>query len=169
MEDLSKCLALPPAEIYYEFAELPADYESDIDNILNDDKDDLHCYEAALIEYFSKKQSQVSSLLVICSEKSPFRKKALALLPHALWGIATHSFSATYALYDQYIVWHEMLHLLGADDCYDIDKGDRGPNCGSPNCIMQYEALKINVGEWPFLCNNNISMIKRRLERWNNN
>lgn len=68
---------------------------------------------------------------------------------------------------DKYIIWHEMLHLLGAYDCYDLSKNERGPNCDLPNCIMQYEATMANVGKWPFLCNGNLQLVRNRLETWN--
>ena len=64
------------------------------------------------------------------------------------------------------VIIHELLHLLGADDCYDMTKEDWGPNCGLPNCIMQYQATIDNVGDWPFLCEKNIEKIRNRINEW---
>ena len=55
----------------------------------------------------------------------------------ALWGAEVTGLLAT--VYrenpDKYIIWHEVLHIFGAEDCYDVS----GQNtCELSTCIMQY-------------------------------
>ena len=166
MGDLSECLAKSPTEINYTFTQLPEECEADIRRVLDTTPDSIYVCEASIIECFVKRQGQASSLLVLCDKESPLAEMAVKASPKALWGIATYSLSLAYEFHDQYSIWHEMLHLIGADDCYDLNKNDRGPNCNCPNCIMQYEATKANVGDWPFLCDANIQRIQRRIQQW---
>ena len=55
-------------------------------------------------------------------------------------------------------VWHELLHTLGAVDCY----GAHAHDCNRHNCIMRYGKSKESLGTWPFLCDHNIGIIKHR-------
>lgn len=166
MQELPQCLALLPAEVNYRFTELPQEYEDDVCEIFETTPESVHSWEVDLLRYYSEKQKCISSTLVICTKTSALAKICLEASTNALWGLATSTLAIVYGIYDKYSVWHEMLHLLGADDCYDLSKSDRGPNCDCPNCIMQYEATKANVGDWPFICDANIQRIQRRITEW---
>ena len=163
MAELSAYLLKPPAEIQYTFTELPGEYESDIHEILQDIPDSVHDWEHELLHYYADKQKHISNTLIICPKDSHLAKLCLRIKPDAPWGLATSTLSFVYEIRDKYIVWHETLHLLGADDCYDLSKNDRGPSCDLPNCVMQYEATMTNVGTWPFLCKENLQRIRNKL------
>ncbi len=81
------------------------------------------------------------------------------------WGIAYGNLAVVYVPTDAYVIWHEILHTLGAKDCYDENdpEGNPGPTCELANCIMQYVPTEANVGEWPFLCEANIGRIQSQL------
>lgn len=55
-------------------------------------------------------------------------------------------------------IWHEISHLLGADDHYDENTKDTIEKCKSSNCIMQYG---ITDGS---LCDRAIEEIRSHLE-----
>ncbi len=168
LDQLSKTLFKSPTEIQYTFEELPKEYEEGVLNILEKDYEEIYGWEDDLVWFFSDKQGQVCNLLVICHPGNRLEKVSINTDPDALWGISNCSLAIVYHFYDQYVVWHEMLHLLGADDCYDLTKNDRGPNCELGNCIMQYEATEENVGTWPFLCKKNVSLVKSQTNKWQN-
>lgn len=81
------------------------------------------------------------------------------------WGYNISRLSAVYNLVNKYILWHEALHLWGADDCHY--RGNPGPTCGLSNCIMQYKPTKDTVRQWPFLCQKNIELIQERSKKHN--
>jgi len=162
MKELSGHISLPPIEISYQFTELPRELEKDVREIFYQ-SDDVVCCEGKLCQLFLERHGDLSSLLVICPKTSRLAKAYLKKYP---WGIANISLAIVYGLYDKYVIWHEMLHLLGAKDCYDLSKSDRGPNCECPNCIMQYEATRANVRNWPFLCDANIQRMQKRIREW---
>lgn len=166
MEKLSEYIARPPLEIAYKFEELPTEYESDVIRILDIEKLKAYEWQADLIDYFTRIQKQITNLFVLCPRGSHIERICKSNLPHAVWGCGMHSLAFVYVSHDEYILWHEMLHIFRAKDCYCIKNGDRGPTCELSNCIMQFEPLKDNVGDWPFLCEQNISRVKRTYARW---
>jgi len=60
-------------------------------------------------------------------------------------------------------IWHEALHLLGLDECYD--ENTLGRNCNCETCVMQY-GLPLRVDEkWPSpLCDNLCDKQKEKLQ-----
>ena len=136
MQELSKCLSLPPARIDCSFTELPEECEADIRNILQRGRISIHDWEHDLLCYYADNQKCISNTLVVCSQVSHLAESCKEANPNALWGLATSSLAIVYGIHDKYIVWHEMLHLLGANDCYDLSRDNRGPNCELPNCVM---------------------------------
>lgn len=69
--------------------------------------------------------------------------------------------SYVYELNDPFTLWHEILHLYKAEDCYTEE--DPGPTCGDPNCIMQSGIRQQTVTTQPWLCSENL----RRCRDWN--
>ena len=165
MRRLSDYLALPPLQVQYSFEELPADLESDVRESIETAESFSSC-SASIADYFFVELGDLANLIVLCNLDSRLKKLSLKSNRDALWGGTAGCLAAVYQLDNEYILWHEALHMLGAEDCYDMSVGLRGPNCGLPNCIMQYEATKSNVGDWPFLCNENINRIKKMLQLW---
>ncbi len=167
MEEFSRLLSLPPIQIDYKFEPLSANLKEEVVSVIESKPDIGNCSNAVQY-YFYNKFGYSANLVVLCPPDSALHAIALQSYPSALWGISNAGLAVIYNLDNKYVVWHETLHILGADDCYDLDKGNRGPNCELNNCIMQYEATKENVGTWPFLCKKNISLVKSRINKWQN-
>jgi len=67
----------------------------------------------------------------------------LALVYHSVGGLP-----------NRYIAWHEALHALGADDCYDLET--QAPTCDLQGCVMQYAPTESTVARWPYICASNL-------------
>ncbi len=133
---------------------------------LNDERDAFSKCEGAIVSAFYIGGLIGTKLLVYCSPNSKIALAAQKNVPHAEWGATCESFAAVYSLNNKSAIFHEALHLLGANDCYDLSKSDCGPNCECPNCIMQFEATRANVRNWPFLCDANIQRMQKRIREW---
>ena len=101
--------------------------------------------------------------VLLCDPSHVFARCARKAAPHAEWGVACGCLAIVYGSTDKYVIWHETLHLFGAEDCYNPGNpnGHPNPNCGQPNCIMQYAPTVANVGNWPFLCGENVSRVRQ--------
>ncbi len=107
-------------------------------------------------------------LFVFCQGDEPFVTEAQKQNPDALWGAAVtdpHGI-VPYALAwrpdNKYLLWHEALHVLGADDCYDRSSG--ASTCPEQRCIMQYVPNEQNCSGDLFLCQNTIARLKMNAE-----
>lgn len=114
---------------------------------------------------------KTTHLLFYCTPDSEIAKAARSFSNNAIWGICQpycltcNSFAVVYKLGNKFIIWHEALHLLGADDCYDENNlYQKNPDCDFPDGIMQYAPTQKNVRDWPFLCNKNVNMIRKKVE-----
>jgi hypothetical protein len=127
-----------------------------------------------------------AQLLVYCPPDSPIAGAAKRGNPNAVWG-ATASIGgfispeyklrvdskylsfmyekflcAVYKLNSKFTIWHEALHLLGLDECYDKKTLKR--NCKCKTCVMQYEPPRGVDENWPFpLCDNLCDRQKEKL------
>lgn len=167
MEEFSHLLSLSPVQVDYKFKALSADLKEEVVSVIESEKNIVSC-SRAISKHFYDKFGDLANLVVLCPPGSALYAIALQNNPLALWGINSDGLAAIYNLDNKYIVWHETLHILGAKDCYDLVKDNRGPNCELGNCIMQYEATEENVGPWPFLCKKNVSLVKSRINKWQN-
>lgn len=102
-----------------------------------------------------------SHVTVYCPDPShPAVRAARGRLRHALWGInLAGTLSLTYAARNPYALWHESLHLLGAEDHYDFR--DFGATCPLPTCVMQYAPDERTVGSRPFLCPGTAAILRK--------
>jgi len=102
-------------------------------------------------------------LLVYCHKDSQVSKGALREKPSALWGATCSPLAAVYEPNNKFAIWHEALHLLGLDECYDENTLRR--KCKCKTCVMQYEP-PLGVDEnWPSrLCDNLCGRQKRKLQ-----
>lgn len=162
MRKLSRLLNLAPAEIDYRFSELPEEHTKNVRDIING-IDIVGAWSVRIARYFRRREGNPSGILILCARESRLAKLSKDESSSACWGYSYPWLGLSYGGHDEYIVWHEMMHLLGADDCYDLKQRSHAPNCELDNCIMQYEPTKHTVGEWPFLCCKNINLIKKRL------
>jgi hypothetical protein len=104
--------------------------------------------------------------VILSDEDHPFAIAARRAIPSALWGCACGNVAFIYGSSDKHVIWHESLHLMGAVDCYDADnpEADPGPNCERLNCIMQYVPDSSTVGQWPFLCERNLALLRAQMQ-----
>lgn len=99
-------------------------------------------------------------LYVYCPSDAPIAKAARKRLPRAAWGISISGvLSLSYGGHNKHILWHEALHLLGAQDHYTL--GREGVTCELPQCLMQYAPDARTVGAGPMLCRQTLGMLRR--------
>ena len=157
--DLSGLLRAPPVGLDMQVEKLPSDCVEDLEATVRDAKqfDDVYDSVAGLLR---DRFGDVRKVLVACRPDHEFARGIKQKRPAAAWGVAFVGgpFGVIYNLSNKYLVWHEALHLLGADDCYD--QSNQGPTCEHTSCIMQYVPTAQTVGEWPFLCTENVGNIR---------
>lgn len=100
--------------------------------------------------------------ILLCSPSHALALRAREANQLARWGANCGSVSLYYGPPGKDSVWHEALHLLGAEDCYD-EKGN-GPTCGLSNCIMQWVPTRSDADSWPFLCDKNCHAVRQLVE-----
>jgi hypothetical protein len=166
MTSLRPMLNRSPLNVDVPIEPVPEEMMAHFEYLLNNQKDMFEAEENVVNDFLRIYRDYVPRLIVGCLRNHNLAKSALDNNPNALWGAHLGFLSLVYEHGNRHIVWHEALHLLGAEDCYHLP--DRGPTCKSDNCIMQYETNETNVGEWPFLCGKNIKRIRERVNKyWN--
>jgi hypothetical protein len=105
--------------------------------------------------------SAASHLTIYCPDPShPAVLSARRRLPHAEWGISISGLlSITYASANRHVLWHETLHLLGAQDHYDPITFRT--TCELSSCLMQYAPDEQTVGLRSFLCPATAAIVRR--------
>lgn len=174
---LQALLKKPPLEVACDMRPVPQEHvqvlQDELANVLPPNNLDCSLFFAMLNEAVNEvlgpdaKRSGADGVrMVLCCDKShPVAEMCVNGMNgnrYALWGSTCGSVAAAYYLDNRYSLWHECLHMLRADDCYDENgpEANPGPTCKQPNCIMQFESTKESVGDWPFLCEENIRRIK---------
>jgi len=111
-----------------------------------------------------------ANLLVYCLSNEPIAKAAMRESP----SLARQGYTGDYvnyvrgalfaAVYKQGLksaIWHEALHLLRADDCYEENNPSRKKaSCDVDNCIMEWDSTP----DRPVLCDDNINRIHKKVE-----
>jgi hypothetical protein len=128
------------------------------------------CAGEILYPFFKEdiiKEDVPPKLLVYCSRDSQVAKAALRQKPLAQWGATCSPLAAVYVLDNRVAMWHEALHLLGADDCYIEDNpSQKKSDCNLDGCIMEYAAPESTCENWPFLCDKNIELLSDLDKSW---
>lgn len=115
-----------------------------------------------VIESLFKKNHE--KIFILLDRKDEFVKLILERTPRAKWGITTEKKLAF--VYkenpDKFIIWHEILHLFGAEDCYEeYNLAKKKKDCRLKNCIMRYDPSPDTIQEKKiFICEKNIKLIK---------
>ncbi len=137
------------AELYFEALD-KAQTASDIGSIF---------YSSILRE----SEFPIPRIVVFCTRESRIASLMIENNPAAEWGATSGLYAAIYR-HDRFLVWHEMFHLLGAEDCYDTAAPDIAeiPTCGNIGCVMQYAPTEATVSDPPFLCESNRKRIVAR-------
>lgn len=172
LRKLEELMTHPPLEVECSIARLPYNIQTQI----MDDLDSPNVYGCAgrvcrtLADEIERLSNHgfVPRLIVCCPGQHPLVTKCLAANPDALWGVTVdNSLAVVYQLSNHYAIWHELLHLLGAKDCYDVANpaANAEPTCEHRQCIMQYAATEGVVDGCLPICDGNVSRIKSFLER----
>jgi len=121
------------------------------------------CYDAILSKVSCDK---FAPLVVYCRPDAKIAMAIKSERPLACWGVTmNHHISVVYNPENKYILWHEVLHLFDANDCYSYQAPNAEMNCELTNCIMQYAPKEQTVSKWPFICERNI----KRIQKWSKN
>jgi len=116
-------------------------------------------------------ETYTARLLVYCGQDSKIAQAAKKKAPWALWGSTCGFLSAIYESNNNFIIWHEVVHLLllrddNLDECYEpsppfAKKGD----CDCKSCLMQYAPTEKTVGEWPSLCSKVTRLLQKLVKK----
>ncbi len=118
------------------------------------------------VDKFDKTTAPV--LAVYCPDDFAISTNAREAVPAAAWGVSDQStFAVTYEANNRQLLWHELLHTIGADDCYVIVDGVpiRMPECDCSQCLMWYIPNETNCGASPQLCSPNIQLVSDYVKR----
>lgn len=108
---------------------------------------------------FALSGQQDAGVFGFCAGDEPFVKDAQSQNSKALWGAAlAGDFALAWKPNNKYLIWHECLHLLFAQDCYD---GQGVTICEEPQCIMQYAPSEQTCNGDLVLCECSYSRITR--------
>ena len=158
---LAEHLHQPPIEVEAAFEELPATLAPAVAVQLRQEGSfpDMSARTTEAILNQEEAVAPLPGLIVYCPEDSAPAQAGRDGEPTAEWGVACGRLAAVWKPDHPGLVWHEALHLLGAEDCYC-----RGclasPTCERSNCVMQF-VPPANVGSGPpFLCHKNIALIR---------
>jgi len=175
LKRLERLVAVPPVERHCSIARLPRSAEKGVLAALQETDLDIRSMRVAeamareigTLATSDANTSLIPRLVVRCSRGHPLAKTCLAAYPHACWGLTSCKVLAV--VYDdrEVALWHEVLHLVGAEDCYELP--DRGPKCSHLRrhlpCIMQYEPIEGEVGGKLQICPENAERIQRVLNQ----
>jgi hypothetical protein len=100
-------------------------------------------------------------ILLYCPGHTALREAVRRRESKILWGGSLGFLSMVWQGQNKQLLWHETLHLLGAEDCYDFENCKKQPKCLLDSCcIMQWEPCPENCGEELVLCAENIARVQ---------
>ena len=164
LQQLGQLMKHPPLNVDCSIAPLPGYLQDKIaDDITHLDFGDCAAQMFCTMSSKASDVMPVPRLLVCCDPQHPLANKCLKARPSALWGVANGCIAVVYNLDNHYAIWHELLHTLGAEDCYDPENPSRcpGPTCEHPECIMQYATDKGEADGQLLLCRENVDRIRK--------
>lgn len=134
------------------------------DFVRENDAIDIAVLNGRLFEATFAHGCEGAKVFVGCDPCHPLACSARANNKDALWGAAFRD--STLALVygkldDEFAMWHELLHLYNAGECYELP--DRGPTCTNRRCIMQYEPTADRTGPGIEICEANLHLVRKRL------
>jgi hypothetical protein len=130
--------------------------------LLSSEQDNLPAFFRKPRGGFPVPESQTNPLddklvFVFCARDDPVAQAARRENPQALWGAAVRGdYALAWTPGNRFLLWHEAMHLLFANDCYD-ESGNR--TCDEARCIMQYEPCEENCGGDLYLCHANVQRV----------
>lgn len=161
LKELPGVLQQAPLEAEITVQRLAGKAMEQVTSILNTTNHPLHEVNVALYQALHRQGFKDALFAVGCPRIHPV---LWAVATNGIWGTSFQGgpLAVCWEVPDKFIVWHEVLHLLGADDCYDESTHAR--TCELANCIMQFEPTSASVGGWPFLCKRVLGRLRRCLQ-----
>ncbi len=158
LDELATLLSWAPLEV--EIKVVPATRE--VGQLIANSNSNASSFETCTDEIGHRLPSRTSAV-IRCSPGSLIAKLGKEVVGERFWGAAKtkEGVAAIWCFVDKYIAWHEVLHTLGASDCYS-GSPEKAPTCGTENCIMQLQPTTETVGAWPFLCKTNVEKVRAR-------
>ncbi len=147
LRELSDKLKQPPTEVAIMTEELPDKHAEKVSQLLCG-SENISCTAASISYIIVNGLELLPGLMVYCREDSTIAQEVRKANPKALWGGQVDGLAVVCELNNKMAIWHEVLHLLGADDCYD-SQTEKGTCEKAPGCIMQYAATEESVADWP--------------------
>lgn len=149
--------------------------QDEIDDALDEPTSDIDSISEQLANRMEKSGEGRNKVLVLCRRTHRLALRAKEQLPHAEWGVAIQggTLAVVYGNFQNYPVWHEVLHLYGADDCYDPeycrdDPGGLKTTCGTKGCIMGF-GVRLLTGEKKLtLCKANAKLVRAHVKGLSN-
>ena len=106
----------------------------------------------------SYEEYEAKRLFVLCNGDEDFVSVYQGDNELAHWGVAIPCKLAIAWHPGTYLVWHEVMHLFDAKDCYNKFGINKCPN---PTCLMRRSPTPSNCGHRLSLCSKNIKRVKR--------
>lgn len=154
LDELPGMLRREPTSLDISVEPLPPEIRRKVDTVLAGQ---------APWDYFARlnravaETSRTGKLVIYCRPDTPLVCEAHAVDPMASRGASLGRVALVWVEGNKYLIWHEALHTLGAEDCYD--RTTAAPNCGFDGCIMQRAPSEASVRPWPFLCPDNVKRV----------
>ena len=98
------------------------------------------------------------SIFVFCDQRDCLVRTFQEENELAHWGVALPCTFAVAWIANKFLVWHEVLHLLNAKDCYNKFGINKCPNL---RCIMRRAPSLKTCGDRLTLCTKNVKRIQR--------
>ena len=123
---------------------------------------------APLFEQVGKALPKVKRLVLYCPNAPTIRRMAQQEMGigHLPWGVARAHLAFVFQPQIPQVIWHEMLHTIDADECYDKDR-PRAPFAGCTDtdrkCLMQFEPTLANCGDGFPICSRVLGEIRSEL------
>lgn len=150
--------------------ELPDEFVQVVNDLLEDTE--LVNEQVLITPLFNKIERAlpaINRLLLYCPSAPTIRRMAQREMEidHLPWGVALVSRAFVFEPSNVQVIWHEALHTIGADECYDKKRPkERFHLCTDPErkCLMQFAPSPETCGDGFPICLRALRDIKLGLE-----
>lgn len=123
---------------------------------------------SALFDQLRSVLPKVERLVLYCPNANTVRHMAKREMgiEHLPWGVASAKSAFVFEPEIRQVIWHEALHTIGAEDCYDNDRPkERFPRCTDTKrkCLMQFVPTFENCGDGFPICSRVLGEIRSGL------
>lgn len=119
-----------------------------------------------LVLLFTEELTHRWRLMIYCPDAPVVRDMARhqMKIKHDPWGVENGCKAFVFHPNIEQVIWHEALHTIGADECYDpADPYAPFPLCTDPLCLMRFQPEPANCGDGFPMCSRVIDHIRKAL------